>query len=695
MPVTIGQQLGSYEITSLLGKGGMGEVYRARDSKLKREVAIKFLPDEFSRDGDRTTRFQREAELLASLNHPNIGAIYDLQEFDGARFLVLELVEGETLAERIERGPIPLADALDIAKQICEALEAAHEKGIVHRDLKPANVKVSPDGKVKVLDFGLAKAMENVPESSALSNSPTMLSGTMGGMILGTAAYMSPEQARGKTLDKRADIWAFGVMLYELLTGESLFQGEEVSDSLAAVIRKEPDLTRVPVEVRRLLHACLEKDPKNRLRDIGDVWRLLDPTHHTDRVQKRSSVLPWMIASAVMIVIAAALAFIHFRETAPEPRVVRFQIPLPDKTSDARWPSISPDGRHLAFAAAGEDGRYRIWIRDLDALESRVLQGTEGAVGGGPYWSPDSHSVAFFDGLTLKTIDISGGPPVTLGNYGLPQATWGPDGTILVGSVQGILRIPQGGGTSSLVTKTVRPKETAHSFPHFLPDGTHFIYGAISTGGPVTGGAVYVSSLRQDMNEPLIQGTSRAAYAAPASGGRPGHLIYVIGGTLMARPFDADRVRLVGDAFPISQQNEGNAAGFFSVSATGAVAYGTATGARCLQLTWFNREGRLLRTLGEAGEFTDIALSKDGKRVAFGRDDADIWLWDDAPGAAPVRSTMATGLETNPVWSPDGEQLAYSSNRDASDGLYSGYVRAVNGSGQDRLVAKGGVRLRD
>src|SRR5215467_2527247 len=304
MAITIGQQLGSYEITALLGKGGMGEVYRAKDNKLKRDVAIKILPDEFSRDADRVSRFQREAEVLASLNHPNIAAIYDLQEAKGSRYLVLELVEGETLAERIARGPIPVEEALDIAKNICEALEAAHERGIIHRDLKPANIKLTSSGKAKVLDFGLAKASQE-GQSPNLSNSPTLMSASVPGLILGTAAYMSPEQAKGRPVDKRADIWAFGVVLYEMLTGRRLFDGDSATGSLAAVLTKEPELERVPAKVRPLLSSCLEKDYKRRLRDIGDVGRLLDEAPQAPSIQNR---LPWAVACALAVIALALVA---------------------------------------------------------------------------------------------------------------------------------------------------------------------------------------------------------------------------------------------------------------------------------------------------------------------------------------------------------------------------------------------------
>src|SRR6516162_3240083 len=394
MPLTVGSQLGSHEITALLGKGGMGEVYRARDLKLKREVAIKILPEEFSRDADRVSRFQREAEVLASLNHPNIAAIHDLDEESGTRYLVLELVEGDTLADRIARGPIPVDEALHIAIQICEALEAAHERGVIHRDLKPANVKLTPEGKVKVLDFGLAKAVERTPQSPTLSNSPTMLSGTMGGVIIGTAAYMSPEQARGGPVDKRSDIWAFGVVLYEMLSGRRLFEGQTISDTLAAVLIKEPDLEQISARVKPLLRRCLDKDPKRRLRDIGEARFLLENTPATAPSKRRLEWVPqrgWV--AAVAIALGSLVLFWAPWRTPLQPELVRFQIPTPGNSEFAAMPPvISPDGRKLAFIASG-NGTPELWVRFLDTLEARPLAGSENAIA--LFWSPDSRSIGF------------------------------------------------------------------------------------------------------------------------------------------------------------------------------------------------------------------------------------------------------------------------------------------------------------
>jgi Tol biopolymer transport system component/tRNA A-37 threonylcarbamoyl transferase component Bud32 len=686
MAFVAGDKFGPYEVISLVGAGGMGEVYRALDPRLNRHVAIKTSTAVFS------DRFEREARAVAALNHPNICTLYDV----GPDYLVMEFVEGADL-----KGPLPLDDALRVARQVADALDAAHTRGIIHRDLKPGNIKVTPDGTVKVLDFGLAKLADADDRSAgtlvpALSQSPTMVAATQAGIILGTAAYMSPEQARGRAVDKRADIWAFGVVLYELLTGESLFQGEDVSDSLAAVIRKEPDLTRVPIEVRRLLQACLEKDPKNRLRDIGDVWRLLDTRQEeTTKPARPGVVLPW-VAAAIAIAGAGALAFIHFRTPAPEPRVIRFQIPAPQKaTLDDAPPVLSPDGRRLAFIARSDDGQNGVWIRDFASLDDRRLSGTEGAGAPGPFWSPDSRFIGFLVRGALKKIDVSGGPPVTLSDIGAASGggTWNGDGTILVGSPRGVWRISQSGGAATLVTKVDASKETAHAFPHFLPDDSHFIYSA--------GGAVFLSSLNGGAPERLIDVVSRAQYAPPLAAGHTGHLLYVRESTLMAQPLDSSTFHPVGDAFPIAEQvgsGFGGLLSFFSVSPSGALSYRTGSGVGPLQLGWFDRSGQLLGTVGRPGQYTDVAISRDGKQVVAALQDArsaapDLWLMNTTDGV-PNPLTSLPSAETAPVWSPDGLQLAFSSDRGGVYGDLNGYVKDLTGSGREELVLKS-ARMRD
>jgi serine/threonine protein kinase len=434
LAITIGTQLGAHEITALLGKGGMGEVYRARDTKLKREVAIKILPDEFSRDTDRLNRFQREAEVLASLNHPNIAAIYDFQEANDTRFLVMELVEGETLADRIARGPISVEEALEIGKHICEALEAAHEKGIVHRDLKPSNVKVTPDGKVKVLDFGLAKAMENSPANVTLSNSPTMLSGAMGGVIVGTAGYMSPEQAKGRAADQRSDVFAFGCVLYEMLSGRQPFQGEDVSDILAAVLKTEPAFEALPLDtpapIQKLIRRCLEKDPRRRIPHIAVArFALEDELQSPSKPESVTTLHPAhkrlriaLVIAALFLVLSVAVGVMNFLYRGlPSAASIRFQFDAPpggvfgntvEPGRGANPPApnfaISPDGTRLAYVLTS-DGKARLWVRRLDTLTGQPLPGTESA--SFPFWSPDGRFIAFFAAGKLKRIAVSGGPP--------------------------------------------------------------------------------------------------------------------------------------------------------------------------------------------------------------------------------------------------------------------------------------------
>ncbi|MGC2331884.1 MAG: protein kinase [Candidatus Acidiferrales bacterium] len=422
MALTSGSHVGPYEILAPLGAGGMGEVYRARDPKLGREVAIKVLPETFSRDVERMARFQREAKLLASLNQPNIATIHGLEDSGGTRALVMELVEGPTLADRIKQGPIPVEEAVRIAKQICEALEYAHEHGIIHRDLKPANVKVTNDDAVKVLDFGLAKAFEGDASSIDIATSPTISRmATQAGVLLGTAAYMSPEQAKGRPVDRRADIWAFGCVLYEMLTGKMTFQGETVTDTLAAVIMKEPDWSQLPAQtaarVRVLLQRCLQKDPKQRLRDIGDARISLDEViagasedASSLAAAGRQTVKPrrlWIVSGAagLLALVAALFAFLYFHQNPPGTQAMRFEIPLPEKTIASGPLALSPDGRKLAFIASGTDGLSRVWVRSLDTLESRPLDDTEGATEF-PFWSPDSRFIGFLaNGKLARTTE--------------------------------------------------------------------------------------------------------------------------------------------------------------------------------------------------------------------------------------------------------------------------------------------------
>jgi serine/threonine protein kinase len=694
MALTIGTQLGSHEITALLGKGGMGEVYRARDLKLKREVAIKILPEEFSRDADRLSRFQREAEVLASLNHPNIANIYDLEEQNGSRYLVLELVEGETLADRIAPGPIPVEEALHIAKSICEALEAAHEKGVIHRDLKPANVKLTPDGKVKVLDFGLAKAIETGPATTALSNSPTMLSAvTNAGVILGTAAYMSPEQAKGKPVDRRADIWAFGVVLYEMLTGRMAFSGETVSETMAAVMLKEPAWAAlpasVPARVRDLLRSCLVKEPRNRIRDIGDVRIAIDGMQSGTEIDAQVLQTSVRRSSRVFIVIATVLFFmmiaslvtvsvLYFNRS--EPPEIRLEVNTPS-ASDPLSFAISPDGRRLVFSASSE-GKSQLWVRPLGSLTAQPLVGTDGAAY--PFWSPDSASVGFFADAKLKRIDIVGGALQSLANAISGRgAAWNRDGIILFcpSATGPLFKVPATGGEAVPVTR-LETGQQSHRFPQFLPDGRHFIY--FSPFGPSQG--VYAASLDGGPPKRLTDAD------APAAISTLGFLIFLRQATLFAQAFDFKRQGLSGDPTSVAEQvafDPITAAPGFSV-ASGIVAYRTGSANAAQQLTWFDRSGKVLRTIGSRdATLRDVELSPDGKRIAVTRavsGNQDLWLIDDTRGV-PTRFTSDTAIDIRPVWSPEGSRIAFMSSR---KGAFNLYWRLSSNVGPDELLMESG-----
>ncbi|HET9361512.1 MAG TPA: protein kinase [Vicinamibacterales bacterium] len=683
-----------YKIGEKLGHGGMGEVYRATDTKLGRQVAVKFLPDSLATDPAQMARFTREAQVLASLNHPNIAAIYGVED----RALVMELVEGPTLSDRIKTGAVPLEEALRIAGQIVDALEAAHAKGIVHRDLKPANIKVTRDGTVKVLDFGLAKVA--IAESTeATDTSPTMTT-TQAGLILGTAGYMSPEQARGKEVDKRADIWAFGVVLYEMLTGTQLFQGDTVTDVMAAVVRQDPDFTKVPAKVQPLLRRCLEKDPKRRLRDIGDAMLLLDAGAALSASPAPARTSSWSrisAAAAVLFLAAfAAVAFVHFREAPPAADAVRFQVPYPSDLSPV--PSgvfaLSPDGRTIAYGAFGTDGIARIWLRPLDRLEATSLPGVEiNRNTLALFWSPDGRHLAYWAGQKLQRIDVAGGSPQVIADaaMGTLGGSWSRDGIIIYGSGAGIMQVPASGGTPTAVTKTGGGQGDLHVMPYFLPDGRHFLY--LRTGAPESRG-VHVGSLDAKPEEqnatPLVK-TDNSAIYAPGQDGRIGQLLFVRGSTLLAQPFDAARLELLGEpvpvADPIAASNFGfGGVAFVSTSNTGTLLY-FRPASQNVQLTWFDREGQPGRPAGEPGRWGVMKLSPDGTRAAIVRNDGnnqDIWQIDLSKGTS-TRFTFDPGGDTQPVWSADGSRIAWISNRDGFTGIYA---KPADGSGTEELLHK-------
>jgi len=687
MALAAGSRLGGYEIVALVGAGGMGQVYRARDPRLERDVAIKVLPEGWASDPERLARFEREAKVLASLNHPNIAAIYGFEQADGIPFLVLEYVPGETL-----RGPMPVNEALEVARQIADALEAAHEKGVVHRDLKPANVKVTPEGKVKVLDFGLAKAFANETADADPAQLPTVsVEPTLAGTVLGTAAYMSPEQARGKPLDKRTDIWSFGCVLYELLTGKQAFGGETVPHILVAVQEREPDWSALPPDLVGLVQRCLQKDRARRLRDIGDARFEMEWGGSPEpQPAPRPAPLTW-IAATVVASVAAGLA-IWILKPPPDLPPTRFQVPPPDKATFVEFPAISPDGRRLAFVATVE-GKTLLWVRPLDSLAAQPLAGTEDA--SYPFWSPDSRFLAFFAQGNLKKVASAGGSPLTLcatgavgGERGRGGA-WNQDETILFGSGRiGFRRVPAAGGVPSPVTELDPATELSHRWPHFLPDGRHFLYWLWTTDRSKS--AVVIGSLddKPDSKDrrPLLPSQSMAVYSA-------GRLLFVREGALMARPFDASRLNFRGEPFPVAQQvagpQRGGDAGWwaFSASSQGTLAWRSERDLKT-QLTWFDRYGNEAGRIGEPEEQFIPRLSPDEKRVAVTRRDpqgqGDIWLLELAR-ATGTRLTSHPAIDMAPMWSPDGARIIFSSNR---DGPFNLYQRVSSGAAGEELLLK-------
>jgi len=703
MSLAPGVRLGPYEVQSALGAGGMGEVWRARDTKLARDVALKILPEVFARDPDRLARFQREAQVLASLNHPNIAAIHGLEESSGVRALVLELVEGPTLADRIARGTIPLDEALQVAKQIAEALQAAHDHGVIHRDLKPSNIKLRADGTVKVLDFGLAKPVDPTFSASDVSESPTLTSPafTGVGVILGTAAYMAPEQARGKAVDKRADIWAFGVVLYEMLTGKRPFRGETITDILAAVVGQEPDWSRIPVQTRRLVKACLQKDPSRRLHDIADVKLLMEDEPQAER--PRQPRLAWIAAGAFAVAMGVAV-WAPWRTPPPAPEPIRTQVYLPENVDAAsRNFTLSPDGRVLAFSAVGSDGIPRVWVRLMDSLEVRSLPGTETTQTPPQFfWSPDSRRIAYSaKGGKLNTVDLTGSPPQTLVDTTSPSdrpqavgGSWNRDGELIFGSLNtALVRVSLSGGAPSPVTALdLSRKETRHAFPTFLPDGRHFLYLRTSATIPENSG-VYLGSLdakpgEQDARR-LVATMFGPVYVPSTQRGR-GHLLILRDGNVLAQAFDEGRMEIVGDPVTVVQQVGAYvASGFFSASGE-VLVYRSSGANQDTRLQWWDREGTTAGTELLGGVRT-LAFSPDGERIALVRPDpagpnADIWIWDTTRGNNS-RLMVGPGRVESPVWTPDGLQVVFASNR---EGPWNLYRKLANVSKQDEVLLKSG-----
>jgi eukaryotic-like serine/threonine-protein kinase len=684
-----GTRLGVYEIVAPIGSGGMGEVYRARDTKLNREVAVKVLPESLATDPERLARFSREAQVLAALNHPNIAHIHGFEDSTGVAALVMELVEGPTLADRLARGPMPLDEALPIAKQIAEGLEAAHEQGIVHRDLKPTNIKVRDDGTVKILDFGLAKAIEpkqpsgvNITQSPTITT-PAMMTGV--GVILGTAAYMSPEQAKGRPADKRSDVWAFGCTIYEMLTGTCAFGAENVGDILANVLRNEPDWTRLPAStppaVLRLVRRCLRKDPLRRLQHMGDARldldEAFDPASITFVSPQRLRSRRVVAGTALLLCVALGL-LVGMRtlgRVGPS-RQLRLDVATPP-TLDPLSFALSPDGLHIVYVVNAGDNSGLV-VRALETGAIRVLPGTEDARA--PFWSPDGRSIGFFAGGKLARVDVDNGTVRTLTNtinaYG---GTWNNGGVVVFsGRAAGpLLRISSSGGEVAEATR-LQSHQLSHRSPQFLPDGQHFIYYAT---GPSDVSGVYLGHIGHlEEARRLLDGTSAAIYAS-------GHLLFERQGTLYAQPFDLSHFTTFGTAETVATNlGARGSVSVCSASNTGVIAYraGAAQGRR--QMQWVDRAGTVLTTLGDPMGVSSLALSPDGRRVALSRFDGgnpDIWVVD-TDIARQVRLTSEPVIDIAPVWSPDATRIVFQSHQTEPGALYE--VSASGGSTPKALL---------
>jgi len=693
----IGRTLLHYRITEKLGAGGMGEVWRAADTKLGRHVAIKVLPERFASDKERLARFEREARVLAQLNHSNIAAIYGFEQVEGLHFLVLEYVPGPTLAETLAGGPLEPDEALRIAAQIVDAFEEAHDKGVVHRDLKPANVKVTPEGKVKVLDFGLAKALADEAPYGDPTGSPTLtVAATRAGVILGTAAYMSPEQARGRRLDKRTDIWSFGCVLYELLTGRQAFGGDNITDVIAAIVTKEPDWTRLPATpaaVHRLLRRCLQKDPKDRLRDIADArfelqQSVLEPpaAAPVPAVVAAPSRGPrWLLlaAAAVAGALGAGLtAWVLLRRPPPPAPTMRFTIPFPpgefvDSSSTSSAVALSPDGAKLVFSSRrGSDSR--LYLRAIDQLEAKALPGTEGARN--PFFSPDGQWIAFSQDGRLKKLSIAGGAPVALCSARLVGGgAWGPDGTIVFHDVigAGLWRVSASGGAPQRLTT---PKgEIDHWLPHFLPDAKSVLF-TIVTGSEDN--RLAVLSLETGQRRVVMEGGGSGRYLAS------GHLVFLRNGVLFAAPFELARLQASQPAVPVVEGVGGTslpAGGHLALSGSGTLVYVSGVSSVENALVWVDPKGVAQPLAGPRRFFGQPRLSPDGQRVAVTSraGNPDIWVHQIARGALS-RLTVEPGEDETPIWSPDGKTIAYSSSRQGQPRAV--LARPADGSGAEQRL---------
>ncbi len=709
MPLQPGVKLGPYEILAPLGAGGMGEVYRAHDSRLKRDVAIKVLPAALALDPDRMARFEREARLLASLDHPNIGAIYGLEESNGTRSLVLSLIEGPTLADRIAAGPIPVEEAVHIAKQIAEALEYAHDRGVIHRDLKPANVKITPEGTVKVLDFGLAKALtgESDTVSASPATSPTIsptlsMRATQMGMILGTAAYMAPEQAKGKVVDRRADIWAFGVVLFEMLTGKHLFTGETAAEIMASTLKEEPKLDRLPAStppaIRRLIERCLNKDPKQRLQAIGEARIVLSgPMEETAAApapsRSRFSWVGW-VAAGVLAVVSGVLLY-NATRPAPSRPLMRLNFDVDDSTPLARaggndpgnMLALSPDGSRLALTLRGADGKVRLHTRLLNQSRVTPLAGTEDA--SFPFFSPDGEWIGFFADGILKKISVEGGAAAALCDAPGPRgASWGEDGNIIaaLGANDGLSRIPSAGGTPVLVTK-LSAGEVTHRWPEVLPGSQAVLFTSSAIASDPEDANIDVISLNSGERKTVARGGFYGRFL-PLSAGA-GHLIYLHHSTLYAIPFDLSHPVATGARpTPILEDVASStlAGGDFTFAKNGTFVYLSGKGIDAgYSISWVDNAGKTQPLHAPIGLYYTPRFSPDGKRLAFSRGSGhgtEMWVKDLDRDTLSRLSNLG-GDNRGPVWTPDGKNIVFESTNPAAPGIY--WIRS-DGSGEPQRL---------
>jgi len=702
MSLQPGTKLGRYEIRSKIGEGGMGEVYRARDEKLNRDVAIKVLPASLSENQDRLSRFEQEAQAVGTLNHPNILAVYDFGMHDNSPYVVSELLEGENFRDLFSDGPVPTRKATDYAIQIAHGLAAAHEKGIIHRDLKPDNLFLTNGARVKILDFGLAKLSQPAASDVGQTDIATRKVHTNPGTVMGTVGYMSPEQVRAGAIDHRSDIFSFGAVLYEMLSGQRAFHGESAIETLNAILKQEPsELTasnaNIAPALERVVWHCLEKSPERRFQSASDVAFALESlsgvTSHPSQQTIIASALPakrtwnlerliWASVCGVLFVTAAVLAWSYFWRQPVSPRSARLALELPENATHASNITISPDGRRVVFVATNSDGKNLLWLRSIDSTNAEPLPATDGAVS--PFWSADSRFVGYFANRKLLRIDVSGGRPQALCDAGEHTGgTWNRDGVILFGGSEGLYRVSAQGGAPTLAT-AVSQKEEAHRWPYFLPDGKHFVFlGDASTSDEHH---IRVGSLDSRDSQILFGAISRVAYALP------GYLLYVNQGALIAVPFDAASFKVTGDPTTIAERirDVGDNHEFdFSVSEEGTLAY--QSGSVNSQLTWFDRSGKKLSTVGEVTGRDHISLSPDDRIAAVGLLDADgrqsdVWLMDLTRNTTS-RLTFDPAGDGNPIWSPDGTRIVFDSSRGSARQVDL-YEKPASGAGDDRLLLR-------